>query len=318
MAAALKKPNAVLVTGAINENHPEAALLRTLVALIAEHSGAKILRLTTGANSAGAWVGGMIPHRRVAGQTLDTPGLSVTEAIHKKLKAYVLLAVDALYDFANPKAVRDALLGSDFVVSFSAFVDESMADILDVILPIAPFSETSGTYINVDQSWQTVKGVVTPFGEARPAWKVLRVLGNLFKFPGFDFTSTQEVFSEVHMHYQMTSQPKTELYYSDALPELTSQLMRIGEWPLYRADAIVRHSEALQQCAAMDSACIRIHPKTASDLKLNDTATVSQGNIKITLPLFCDERIPVNAVWIPNAMPETVDLGPAFAAITIK
>ena len=87
---------------------------------------------------------------------------------------------------------------------------------------------------------------------------------------------------------------------------------------MYRGDAIVRHATALQECGTAELACIRIHPSTADHLKLFETATVSQGDIEITLPLKRDERVAPDVVWVANAMPETVDLGHAFAAITIK
>ena len=107
-------------------------------------------------------------------------------------------------------------------------------------------------------------------------------------------------------------------FYPDTLPMNKDRLVRVGEWPLYRSDAIVRHAMALQNCAASDKACIRIHPSTADEYQLNDMATISQGDIEITLPLKKDERIPPDVVWVLNAMPETVDLGYSFAAITIK
>jgi NADH-quinone oxidoreductase subunit G len=107
-------------------------------------------------------------------------------------------------------------------------------------------------------------------------------------------------------------------YYPESLPVINQSLVRVGEWPLYRIDAIVRNTKELQLCAASESACIRIHPATADRLKLEEIATVSQGDIEITLPLKRDVRIAADVVWVANAMPETVDLGHSFAAITIK
>ena len=36
-----------------------------------------------------------------------------------------------------------------------------------------------------------------PYGEARPAWKVLRVLGNLFHCEGFDYQNAHEIHDKV-------------------------------------------------------------------------------------------------------------------------
>ncbi len=317
-AQALREEHACLITGALCENHPEASLLRTLVALIQELSGAKIVRLTAGANSAGAWTAGMLPHRTAAGKAVSTPGLDVQAALNAKLKSYLLLGVEPGFDFANPYGARQSMLAAEFVVLLSAFEHESMHDYADVILPIAPYAETSGTYINVDNTWQTVKGALAPHAEARPAWKVLRVLGNLLHCSGFDYISSEEILMEVKDHVAVSSELTYKPYYPEALPVIKHSLTRVGEWPLYRSDAIVRNAKELQLCAAADSACIRINPATADKLKLGEFATVSQGDIEITLPLIRDGRVAADVVWVANAMPETVDLGHAFAAITVK
>ncbi|AMQ29165.1 TPA: NADH-quinone oxidoreductase subunit G [Legionella pneumophila] len=318
IAQSLKEDKACLITGAIVENHPEASLLRTLVAIVQKLSGAKLVRLTTGANSAGACIAGMLPHRTVAGKSIAEPGLNVQEALNSKLKGYLLMGVEPGYDFANPAGARQSMLAAEFVVLLSAYEHESMHDYADVILPIAPYAETSGTYINIDNTWQTVKGAMLPLGESRPAWKVLRVLGNLLHCKKFDYTSTEDILEEVKEAVSMTMEHEYEPYYPESLPVINQSLVRVGEWPLYRIDAITRNAKELQLCAASESACIRIHPSTADRLKLEEIATVSQGDIEITLPLKRDERIAVDVVWVANAMPETVDLGHSFAAITIK
>ena len=318
MAKALCHPNAAIITGALCENHPDAALLRTLVALIESLSGARVLRLTSGGNSAGAWLAGMVPHRTVAGKAINQPGLDVQAALDSKLKGYFLMAAEPGFDFANPYRARQSMLAAEFVVVLSAYQNESIQDYADVILPMAPYAETSGTYINVDRTWQTVKGALAPFGEARPAWKILRVLANILHCNGFEYTSSEDVALEIRECVDMTSEIKYAPFYPEALPVSDASLVRVGEWPLYRCDAIVRHATALQECAAAESACIRMHPTTANRLKLDETATVSQGDIEITLPLKRDDRIAHDVVWVANALPETVDLGHAFAAITIK
>lgn len=317
-ARAIKSEKSCIITGALCDNHPEAALIRTLVSVITHLSGAKLLRLTQGANTAGAWMAGMVPHRTVAGKTVAEPGLDVQTALNAKLKGYFLMAVEPGFDFANPYGARQSMLAAEFVVMLSAFDQESMRDYADVILPIAPYAETSGTYINVDNTWQSVKGAMQPYGEARPAWKILRVLGNLLQCNGFEYTSTEDVLLEIKESAAMTMESTYTPFYPESLPVINQELVRVGEWPLYRIDSIVRNAPELQLCAAAETACIRIHPATADRLKLDDVATVSQGDIEITLPLKRDERIAADVVWVANAMPETVDLGHSFAAITIK
>lgn len=318
IAEGLKHPKAGIVTGALLENHPQAALLRTLVGLLEQYSGSRILRLTTGSNSAGACLAGMLPHRGAAGKVVEPAGMDVHTAIAAHLKGYFLMAAEPGYDFAHPYRARQAMLAAEFVVVLSAYNPESMHDYADVILPMSPYAETSGTYINVDRTWQSFKGAVAPHGESRPAWKILRVLANLLRCHDFDYTSTAEIFDEIKRHSDMMHQITARPFYPESLPLSEDSLVRLGEWPLYRCDAIVRHATQLQQCASADHAVIRVHPETALRHKLGEMATVSQGDIEITLPLQCDARMALDVVWVNNAMPETVDLGHAFAAITIK
>lgn len=317
-AERLTAEKSCIVTGAICENHPEAALIRTLISVIQKLSGARLLRLTHGANAAGACMAGMLPHRAVAGKSVSEPGLNVQDALNAKLKGYLLMGVEPGYDFANPHGARQSMLAAEFVVLLSAYQHESMHDYADVILPMAPYAETSGTYINVDNTWQSVKGAMLPYDEARPAWKIIRVLGNLLHCHNFEYTSTEEILWEIKDHAAMAMEHEYKPYYPESLPVVNQSLVRVGEWPLYRIDAIVRNSKDLQFCAASESACIRIHPSTADKFNLDEIATVSQGDIEITLPLKRDERIAADVVWVANAMPETVDLGHSFAAITIK
>ena len=158
---------------------------------------------------------------------------------------------------------------------------------------------------------------MSPPGEARPAWKIIRVLGNLLGCRNFDYTSSEEVLADLKIAVSSSTTLKYDPVYAEALPFNNDQLVRVAEWPLYRCDAIVRNSQALQQSMAADTASIRVHPETASRLKLKDLATVSQGDIEITLPLVQDPRVALDVVWVDNAMPETVDLGDSFAAITV-
>lgn len=318
IALALQKPAAVIVTGALVDNHPEAATLRSLLVWLHKVTGVHRVHLTTGANCAGAWLAGMVPHRTAAGKPIANSGLDIQTALEAKLKGYCLMAAEPGLDFAHPFQARQSMLAAEFVVVLTAFNHDAIHDYADVVLPMAPFAETSGTYVNVDGSWQSTKGALSPYGEARPAWKILRVLANLLHCDGFEYTASDEITNEIKTLCEVSAQETYLPFYSDFQPKSTAGIERIGEWPLYRSDAIVRNAEALQKSQQADAACIRIHPKTAARLVLNEMATVSQGDIEITLPIQLDERIALNAIWVPNAMIETMDLGHSFAEITIR
>ncbi len=318
LAAALREPHAVIVTGALLMDHPEAALLRSLTSLLSALTGANIIHFLHGSNSPGAWLAGVLPHRGAAGTAAETIGMDVQTALAARLKAYMLLGIEPEFDVANPYHARQSLLAAEFVVAMTAYTSDSLYEYANVILPIATFAETSGTYINLDQTWQTVAGTLPPQGQARPAWKVLRVLGNLMHCKGFEYLGSEEITQEISQKFAACTEIKPACYYPDALPLARENLTRIGEWPLYRIDPIVRRSHALQTCGSAEASCIRVHPDTAKKYGLTTVATISQSDIEITLPLEIDERIVRDAVWVANGMPETIDLGHSFAAIMIK
>ncbi len=112
------------------------------------------------------------------------------------LKAYFLLHAEPELDCANPQQAMAALKGADLVVALTPFKTRAL-DYAHVILPVAPFTETSGTFINTEGRVQSFNAVVKPLGETRPAWKVLRVLGNLLGLPGFEQDSSEAVRAEV-------------------------------------------------------------------------------------------------------------------------
>lgn len=318
IAKSLSIDNAVIITGALVENHPDAAIIRTLVHLIAKETGAKVVKFTSGANSAGLNIAGMLPNKRTAGHLVEEPGLSASAAIAAQLKGYLLHAVEPGFDFANPAAARKALLNAEFVVALSAFKTDELLECANVILPIALFAETSGTYVNIDGTWQTTKGAVKPYGESRPAWKVLRVLANTLLCDGFDYNSSEEVLAAIKTQFQLKAKEPVDFFYPQKITQHNSELYRIGEWPLYRVDSLVRESQALQNCGSAQKAEIRVNSATANKYKLSDSATVSQGNFAVTLPLTIDDRIADDAVWVANGMQETINLGEAFASIIIK
>jgi NADH-quinone oxidoreductase subunit G len=133
------------------------------------------------------------------------------------------------------------------VVAITPYASEEILATASVILPSGVFAETSGTWVNVEGRWQSVAGVAKPAGDARPAWKILRVLGNLLGLAGFDYTSSEEVRDE--LKHQLETDK------SGAGPAPTFTMGRLAsvdvtrETPIYRVDAIVRRSGPLQATA---------------------------------------------------------------------
>ncbi|MDE2089607.1 MAG: NADH-quinone oxidoreductase subunit G, partial [Gammaproteobacteria bacterium] len=188
---------ATVLLGALAVAHPSLAALRALANVIAEASGATLGYLPEAANSAGGWIAGVLPHRAAAGRPADDAGLAARAMLEQPRRAYLLLGVEPEYDCWDAAAALEAVQGAEFVAALTPYVTDTLRDYADVLLPAALFAETSGTYVNAEGCWQSFSGAVAPPGDARPVWKVLRVLGNMLGLEGFDYLSSEQVRDEL-------------------------------------------------------------------------------------------------------------------------
>ncbi|MHB1237747.1 MAG: NADH-quinone oxidoreductase subunit NuoG, partial [Gallionella sp.] len=179
-----------VLLGNFAQQHPQAAQIAMLAGQIAMLADAKFGFLGEAANSVGACLAGAVPY------AAGTAGMNAAEMLSAPRKAYVLLNAEPELDMHDPQQAMKAMYAADMVVAMSAFKHHA-TEYADVLLPIAPFTETSGTFVNTEGLAQSFRGAVRPLGEARPAWKVLRVLGNLLNVPGFDYDTSEAVRDEV-------------------------------------------------------------------------------------------------------------------------
>lgn len=309
----------MIILGAIAQNHPQAAVIRSLVLLLELLTQAKIVQFTTGANAAGAWMSGCVPHRGPIGKGNTTPGLDIQTALKQKLRGYLFLGLEPEFDISNPHQTMQALKDADSVIMLTAFKTPTMLEYATILLPIAPYAETSGTYINMAGIWQTVKGVVPPRGQARPAWKVLRVLGNLTNCRDFEYQSSEEVLNQFQKLYAEREMNSLPWYLPKQLNKPAAGLTRIGDWPIYRIDSLSRHANALQHAAvSFKEAVAYIHPATVEKYRLSHAVTISQNNNEITMPLRIDTKIAEDAIFIASALPQTMGLGAAYEEIQVR
>ena len=297
-----------------------AATLRALAQAIAEMSGASLGYLSLGANAAGGYLAGALPHRAPAGKGASF-GLHAQGMLAKRLSGYVLLGIEPEYDCANAGAALAPLQGADFVVAMTSYQSETMKDYADVLLPVAPFSETSGTFVNVEGKWQSFGGSVKPLGETRPAWKVMRVLGNLFSVDGFDYVSSEEVRDELRAQVEGLDNGPAQWHCPEALSQGGEKLVRIADRPIYAVDAIVRRSAPLQQTVQAQAArTARINSSLAKALGLSDAVQVevSQGEGRSVVALVIDDQVADGAVWLCAGVEESAGLGCDGAEIALK
>jgi NADH-quinone oxidoreductase subunit G len=180
-----------VILGALAQRHPDYSEIRALAAALAALSGASVGTLAEGANAAGAYLAGAVPHREPGGGSLSAGGLPARAMLESRLKAYFLCGgIDPAVDLAGQ---TEALASADFVAAATTHLPEKLREVVHVVLPIGSFAESSGTFVNVEGRWQSWAGAVSALGESRPGWKVLRVLANLLNIRGVDYLSSEEV-----------------------------------------------------------------------------------------------------------------------------
>ena len=316
----IQADNAVLLLGLGASMHPSFSALRALAVCIAENSQASIGFLSDGANAAGAYLAGVLPHRTIAGKSRATAGAHAQDMLATPRDAYLTFGIEPEYDCIDSRMAMHAMQESSFVVSLSCFVTASMCEYADVLLPIAAFSETSGTYVNCEGSWQSfAAGSRHPEG-ARPGWKVLRVLGNLLELDGFEQTSSETVRDELRS--KLDTETTDNKLYPDAIHIETTQqgIERIAELPIYATDAIVRRADALLQTPDAKVASIRLNPDDAAQLGLSDTerAGVKQGGVQTIMPLQIDSRVAKGAVVLPVSLSISLVIPEPWGTLTME
>ena len=230
----------IVLLGGIAIRHGAYSVVRNLAAYIAETTGTKLGNVTAGANASGCHLAGVLPHRGPGGEGRDSDGLDAHAMQSAKLNALLLFNLEPGADLVD-------VSGQEFVVALTPFDSESLRASADLLLPVGTFAETSGTFVNVAGTWQSFSGVAKPVGDARPAWKVLRVLGNLLEAEGFEYVSSEDVLIEAQSLFGDASSA------SLTAPGKSSAAVNGADAPsaeldvaIYSVDAVVRRAAALQ------------------------------------------------------------------------
>ena len=297
--------------------HRDAAALHGLAACLADLTGVTLGTLDEGANPAGAWIAGAVPHRDAHGMQSTRGGLDARAMIEAGLDAYVLMGLEPELDCADGARAGEALNRARFVASLGAFRSEAMSDYADVILPIAAFAETDGTFVNLSGACQSFGAAVPPYGDSRPAWRVLRVLGNLFELPGFAQETIDDVRAELG---EPTTAGTNRWTLPSRMPkpdDIGAGFERIAPVPIYAADALVRRSGPLQATKDAEFLGVAVSPATLESLGLvgGELIRVRQNGRSVTLGAVADRRIPDGCVGLPSGIPATAALGTGDGAV---
>jgi len=307
--------------GTFANHHPAAAQIRSLLRIIGRLTQSSIGIFTDGANASGAYLAGAVPHHGAAGAKLDRTGLDAKSVLMSNpVKAYFLLGLEPELDTAYPAAALQALKSADLVVCLTPFVTETMKTYADFILPIAPFSQTSGTFVNGEGTWQSFDGITEPEGESKPAWKVLRALARKLSLGGFEYKTTCDIRDALKS--QLDSYQKTDSENPALGPIQTpsKDLIRLASRPMYRADSLVRRARALQDMITEDTASISMNETLAKQLgfTLGDRVTAIQKESRLSLPVMIDNRLADGIVLIPAGLEETTGFGEATATVSLE
>jgi NADH-quinone oxidoreductase subunit G len=288
-ASLLSGERKALLIGNTAAQHPQASQLLALAQWIGAQVGASVGVLGESGNSVGAQLVGALPRNG---------GFDAGQMLSRPMKALLLLGVEPAFDAANPVAAAEALKSAGLVVSMTPFRDAN-ADIADVLLPVAPFTETGGTFVNAEGRVQSFHGVVKPLADTRPAWKVLRVLGNLLGLPGFEQETVEEVRTEAlgdvaQIATRLDNAPAAAI----GVPATAEpRLERVADVPIYGVDAIVRRAPSLQLTA--DAAPPVVGLPTRLWQEFGARVVVSQGATRVTLPARHDPSLAPTAVRLP-------------------
>ena len=305
-----------VLLGGLAEAHPAGAELRHLAALISQMTGAAYGELTNGANAAGAWLAGALPGRRADGG--QTTGLDAIAMVAEPRKGYLLMGIEPEHDLVDAAAASRALAQAGTVVALATHDSPALREHADVLLPIAALGETAGTLVNAEGRWQTFAGVGQPQGEARPAWRLLRVLANVLELDGFEYQAPDEIHHEVQAitGEAGVGRPSTPVAVS---PAAEAGLMRIGQAAMFGVDPLTRHADSLQQTDHAAPVTATMNPDDAARLRLDaaDQVRVTQGDVTRSMPLRLSEAVPAGSVWIPAGVPGSEGLGALIGPVEV-
>lgn len=306
------EPQAILL-GSLAIAHPNASDLHVLAEFIAKHTGCTFGFLCEGGNSVGA---------QLVGATQGNQG-SIDTVLQSKARAYVMLHVEPLNDLPNPQHTRSALQAADTVIAMSAYTSPDLLELADVILPITPYTETIGSYVNMAGQVQTIQPSVRPLADARPAWKVLRALGSLLNLEGFLYNLPEEVYADAFakpvqdlLNNGFTATPEVQ----QRVP-LAAALERLADQPIYSSDAIVRRAPALQRTRdAKDATMVGVGQTLWAQLSLQagDRVVLAQNGHTVEASVLLQPDLADGVVRIATATELSGQLASMFGEVSLS
>ena len=250
----LASGRSAIVLGGVAMRHTHFADIRAAAATLAANTGATLGFLPDGGNAAGTALAGALPHRLPGGRPDPSPGLDVARMLESPLAGCVLLGgIEPAKDIGVAGAM-EALAACRRLVAITPYADPAVMAAAQVLLPMGSFAETSGSYVSIEGRWQEFRGCAQPVGEARPGWKILRVLGNQLGLDGFEYESSADVLAELRALAGTVGYDGHLAAVRDGKPERRGETTHL---PIYGVDALVRRAPALQATRAAQDLAAR-------------------------------------------------------------
>lgn len=302
--------NVAVLMGNAAVHAPNASQLAANARWIADQAAGRFGFLTAGANTVGTYLARAVPGKG---------GKTTTQMLEQSLAAYVVVNLEPQFDTALGQVAVKSLQAAKFAVALTPYRSAAQ-DWARVMLPIGPYTETSGTFVNAQGTPQSFKATVPPHAQSRPGWKVLRVLGNLLQLPEFDEESSEAVRDAV-LTGGIASKLSNEIDSAVAVSTVAqSGLQWVADVAIYRSDAIVRRARALQQTKASQAPAARVHPDTLAELGIADCADVklSSATGEALLVVRADSTIPAGCVRLPIGFESSAALGSVQSALQME
>lgn len=321
IAAKLKEAdNAVVLLGNLSVMHPNYSDLRAIAACIANATGATLGYLPEGGNTAGAWLAGCVPHRGPGGSAVETAGLNAAEMLAEKTKVLLLMGVEPRYEQINAALARKVCKETTLII-MSTHLSRHAVEHANIVLPSAAFAETAGTFVNASGAWQMFNGATKPPGEGRPAWKILRVLGNQLNVEGFDYESVVDIRDELKDLCRDIQLDNNYTVESIEIPSKASgnALLRCGDLPAYKADMLVRRARSLQKTEDAQQNFVSLNSSDMQRLGLAEHAVVNaeQNGDTVMIKVRMDDGIPEGCAWLPMGSMDLAGFGCMFEPVTL-
>ncbi len=311
----------VILLGLEAYHHPMSGRLRTVAEFLATLVNGQVGCVTDGANSAGMWLAGVVPHRGPFAEDVAAKGDAAITNFTKAVKGYWLHQVGPLHDTAHPAQAMRALHDADFVVACSSFDDPNLRAVADVLLPVALPAECSGTYINAEGRWQHAQAAVLPMGEAKPSWKVYRVLGNYTQVEGIQYATLQDVADELAQLKDKVMVPEAQpMANIDTMPKVdTSAITVLPVWASSCQDMMTRHSDSLATLQPTTEA--RLHPDMIAKLSLDAQRpmVLKHADQRLTVDCVADDTVAENTIVLVIGGDQALQTWPsAYGAVHIE